>query len=252
MRAFAASYQNEWSKLMTRRKYYVFMGIGLLICLLWALIGNLLGNVLSQNVGAFLSLTPSPMGVLGIFLNIIIPFLLFMGVTDLITVEASEKTMKAMLLRPVERWKLFSAKLLAVLTYAALYLGSVFLLSSALQFLFGNGESAHELLRMLVSYALTFVPLAVLAAFAALIALMGKSGTLTMFILLMSYLLLRALPMFISILNEMLFTSYLSWYRVWVGALPSGSKLAQMLVIVLGFGTVFFTLGSLLFEKKEY
>ena len=104
----------------------------------------------------------------------------------------------------------------------------------------------------LASYAITLVPLAILASFAALIALMGKSGTLTMFLLLLTYLLLSALPVFFPVLTEMLFTSYLSWYRLWIGALPSASKLIHMLAIVLGYGVVFLTAGSLLYDKKGY
>jgi ABC-2 type transport system permease protein len=73
-----------------------------------------------------------------------------------------------------------------------------------------------------------------------------------MFILLFLYLLLNALPIFFPVLNEMLFTSYLSWYRLWIGALPETVKLIHMLLIVLGYGVVFFTAGSLLFDKKDY
>jgi ABC-2 type transport system permease protein len=128
----------------------------------------------------------------------------------------------------------------------------VFVISLLLNQIFGKPQNATELLTALASYILTLVPLAILACFASLVALLGKSGTLTMFILLLLYLLLNALPAIFPVLTEMLFTSYLSWYRLWIGALPAASKMIHMLLIELGYGTVFFMAGSLLFDRKEY
>jgi ABC-2 type transport system permease protein len=73
-----------------------------------------------------------------------------------------------------------------------------------------------------------------------------------MFLLLLSYLVLSALPIIFPVLSEMLFTSYLGWYKLWVGILPDPAKLLHMLLIVAAYGTAFFTAGSLLFDRKEY
>jgi len=252
MAVFLASYHNEWDKLMRRRKYTVFLCIGLGICLIWAVLGQLLSAFISNQGGITFSFAPTPMGALPLFLQVLVPFLLFMGATDLITVEGNDQTMKAMICRPIERWKLYTSKLLALMTYAAIYLGCVFVLCTLLNQLFGRPLSFGGVMTALASYALTLVPLAVLASFAALVALMGRSGSLTMFLLLLTYLFLNILPLFIPVLSEMLFTSYLGWYRLWVGALPGASKMIQMLATVLGYGVVFFTAGSLIFDRKEY
>ncbi|MCL1819977.1 MAG: ABC transporter permease [Oscillospiraceae bacterium] len=256
MTALWAAYRNEWSKLMRRKKYIVFLFIGLAFIALWTALDQLITGLMGRQSFTGFSLTsllPSgPMGILSFFLRILIPFLMFMGVTDLLTVEGAENTMKAMLSRPVERWKLYAAKILAVVTYAALYLAGIFVFSSILNQIFGRALSIGELLISLASYALTLVPLAILASFAALIALLCKSGSLTMFLLLLIYLILSLLPIIFPVMTEMLFTSYLGWYRLWIGALPSPSKLIHMLLIVLGYGTAFFTAGSLVFDRKEY
>jgi ABC-2 type transport system permease protein len=252
MTAFLASSRNEWDKLIRRKKFIVFLCIGLGLCFLWTGLGQLLSDFAMQQGGFSLRLTPTPMGALGFFLQVLIPFLMFMGMTDLLTVEGADHTMKAMVCRPVERWKLYASKILAVEVYAAFYLACVFIVCAALNQIFGKPLSVADLLTALASYALTLVPLAVLASYAALVALLGRSGTLTMFLLLLSYLLFSVLPMFFPVLSEMLFTSYLSWYNLWIGALPGASKLIHMLLIVLGYGTVFFIAGSLLFERKEY
>ena len=252
MTAFFAAYHNELSKLFWRKKYIVFLIIGVLICILWAMLGNVVSGFIGRQGGLFISLMPTPMGVLPFFLQILIPLLIFMGVTDLITTEGSEHTMKAMVCRPVERWKLYMGKLLAVLTYVAIYLICIFIVSMVLNQTLGRALSPGELFTAFASYTLTIPPLAVLISFAALVALFGRSGTLTMFLLVVVYLVMSALPIVFPIFTELLFTSYLGWYRLWIGALPEASRLIHMLSIVLGYGVVFFTAGSLIFDRKEY
>ena len=252
MTIFFTSWHNEWEKLIKRKKYFVFIIIGIAICLLWAGLGRLISNFASEQGGLAITLAPTPMGMLPFFLQILVPFLMFMGVTDLLTVEGSDNTMKAMICRPIERWKLYAAKLMAVITYAALYLACIFIVCVVLNQIFGKPLTVSALLTALASYALTLIPLAILACFASLVALCGKSGTLTMFLLLIIYLLLNVLPIVFPVMSEMLFTSYLSWYRLWIGALPGISKLIHMLLIVLGYGVVFFIAGTLFFDRKEY
>ena len=252
MAAFIASYRNEWDKLKARKKYIVFLIIGLGLCLIWTVLGRLISGFAGQQGILSLTLAPTPMGALPFFLLILVPFIMFMGVTDLLTVEGADNTMKAMICRPAERWKLYTSKILAVVTYAAVYLASVFVVCAVLNQVFGKPLGVADLLVALASYALTLIPLAILASFAALVALWGRSGTLTMFLLLISYLALNVLTIFFPVLSEMLFTSYLSWYRLWIGALPGAVKMIHMLLIILGYGTVFFTAGSLVFDRKEY
>ena len=252
MASLLASFRNEWDKLIARKKYIVFICIGIGICLIWTGLGQIISNFARQQGGITLTLAPTPMSALPFFLQILVPFLMFMGVTDLLTVESSDSTMKAMISRPIERWKLYASKILAVVAYAALYLACIFIASAILNRIFGKPLNAVELFTALVSYLLTLVPLAILASYAALVALMGRSGTLTMFLLLLSYLFLNALPVFFPVTSEMLFTSYLSWYRLLIGALPGAGKMIHMLLIVMGYGTAFFMAGSLLFDRKEY
>ena len=252
MSALTASFRNEWAKLLSRKKYIVFLIIGLVICLLWAAVGQLLTNLMLRHGGVLFAIAPTPMGVLPFFLQVMVPFLMFMAVTDLITVEGADSTMKAMICRPVERWKLYISKIMAVTAYAAFYLACIFIISAVLSQIFGRPLGVDTLFVSLASYALSIVPLAVLATFAAFIAILGKSSTLTMLLLLLIYLAKSVLPVFFPLLSEMLFTSYLGWYSLWVGVLPGASRLIHMLVVVFSYGIVFFTAGSLIFDKKDY
>ncbi|MCL1845718.1 MAG: ABC transporter permease [Defluviitaleaceae bacterium] len=252
MTAFYAAYRNETDKLLLRKKYIGFLIFGAVICVIWATVGAFSTGFMGTFGGVTVNLTPTPMGVLPLFLQIIVPLLIFMGVTDLITTEGGEHTMKAMATRPVERYKLYFAKLSAVITYAAVYLACVFVISTVLNQLLGRGLTIGEIFAALASYALTLPPLAVLAGFAALAALFGRSGTLTMFLLVVAYLAMNILPILFPVLSELLFTSYLGWHRLWVGVLPSASRLLHMIAIVAGYGVVFFIAGSFIFDRKEY
>jgi len=252
MTAFNAAYLNETDKIIRRKKYIVFLIIGVVICLAWAVMGSIASGLIGQHGGIFIALTPTPMGVLPLFLQLILPLLIFMGTTDLITTEGAEHTMKAMICRPVERWKLYAAKIAAVVTYVAFYLFCVFALSTILNQALGRAIGFDAILRAFASYALTIPPLAVLAAFAAFVALFGRSGSLVMFLLVIMYLAMSVLPVFFPILSELLFTSFLGWHRLWIGVTPGASRMLHMFAIVAGYGVVFFMAGSLVFDKREY
>ena len=252
MTAFLAAFLNETDKIIRRKKYIAFLIIGLVICLAWGIISGILSGLIGRQTGLFIILTPTPMGVLPFFLQIMLPLLIFMGVTDLITTEGAEHTMKAMICRPVERWKLYAAKQLAVMSYVTLYLACVFVISTVLNQVLGRALSSGAILTALASYALTIPTLAVLATFAAFVALFGRSGSLVMFLLVVVYMAMSVLPVFFPILSELLFTSYLGWYRLWIGVMPGASRLVHMLIIVVGYGAVFFIAGSLVFDRKEY
>jgi len=252
MTAFYASYRNDLTKLLRRKKYIVFLAIGILICIIWAGLSGIASGLVGRLGGFAINLTPTPMGVLPFFLQILIPLLIFMGATDLITVEGAEGTMKGAICRPSERWKLYTGKLLAIMTYVALYLVCVFVVSAALNQMVGRPLGLLEFFASLLAYVLTIPPLTVLAAFAALIALMGRSGSLTMLLLIAAYLAMNILPIVLPVFAELLFTSYLGWHRLWIGALPHGTRLIHIIAILLGYGFVFFTAGSLIFERKEY
>ena len=252
MRSLRSAYINEITKLRARKKYIVFLLLGLAICIIWALLGNLIARIVQRNMSLTIMLAPSPMGVLPLFLHVLLPFLIFMAVTDLFTVESADNTMKAMLILPVERWKLFISKLFAVISYVALYLLGIFICAAICQLIFGKGENVSLLLVSLVSYALILIPLFVLVCFASFISLLGKSGTLTMLLLIIAYIAMCVLPIFIPAISPLLFTSYLKLYVLFIGAIPEFGRLVNMLLIVLSSGAVFLIGSSIIFDKKSY
>jgi len=252
MTSFYAAYRNELTKLFLRKKYIVFLVLGLIICIGWAALAFVAAGLMNRGMGVFFNLAPTPMGALPIFLQVILPLLIFMGATDLITTEGAEGTMKGSIFCPVEKWKLYTAKIFAIMMYVVIYLTCIYAASTILNQTMGNALNAGQLLNAFISYALALPPLVVLATFAAFVALLVRSSTLVMLILIGSYLLLNALPLFSPVFSELIFTSYLGWHRLWIGILPSISRLLHMVVILFSYGAVFYIAGSLIFDRKEY
>ncbi|MCL2372091.1 MAG: ABC transporter permease [Defluviitaleaceae bacterium] len=252
MKSFHSAYRNELTKLFLRKKYIVFLVIGLIICIGWAALAFVAAGLMNRSAGMFFNLTPTPMGALPIFLQFILPLLIFMGATDLITSEGSDGTMKGSIFCPVEKWKLYTAKIAAIMVYVIIYLTCIYAISTILNQTMGNALDAGQLFNAFMSYLLALPPLLVLATFAAFVALLVRSSTLVMLLLIGSYLLLNVLPLFSPIFSELIFTSYLGWHRLWVGILPGASRLAHMVVILLSYGAVFYIAGSLIFDRKEY
>lgn len=251
-----AAYLGELKKIMWRKKYMVFLFIGFFICILWAIVGSLISGVALNFVGMPMGHVPTPISVLPFFAQVLIPLLIFMGASDLITAETS--IIKSTLSRPVARYKLYSGKMLAITTYVAFYLACIYVVSAFLNQLLtratGTGRPLGllELVDAFFAYVLTVPPLLVLTLFAGFIALFGRSPSLTMFLLVVLYIIMRVLPIAFPIFSELLFTSHIGWYRLFVGISPTASRLVHMLLILVGYGAVLFTAGSLIFDKKEY
>ena len=252
MATFNAAYQGEWIKLISRRKYIVFFVLGLTICVGWALLGHAAAQWLGHYSGLWVNLVPTPIGALPFFLRVLMPLIIFMATTDLITTEANQGSIKASLYRPITRWKLYGAKLLAILTYVMVYLMAVFMALSFVSFLFASRFTFGDVTLAWAAYLLSVPPLAVLIAFAGLVALFSRSSTLVMFLLMAIYGMLYIIPLIFPVLFQALFTSYLGWHRFWIGIIPSPWRLVHMTVVLASYGVAFFMAGSLLFDRQEY
>jgi len=248
-----AAIKNELTKLFNHKKYFVFMVIGVIISVFWSFLGNMIVKGLSALAGGmvYMELGFTPTSSLPLFARVLLPLLIFMGVSDLFTGEFADSTVKASLIRPLHRVKLFSAKALAVLTYTALYLGVILVVGVVTGLISGAVRTPAAFLGAAGSYALTLIPLAVLTAFAVMVSLMFKSGSLVMFLLILSMLFFSALPLIIPRINDLLFTNYLTWYRMWLGSVPPLGKMINVIVILLGYGAVFTFGGMLIFERRD-
>ncbi len=245
-------YKIELDKVLHRKKFVVFMIIGGVISVLWIILSVYLQKSLTGDLASIFGMLTGvvPLGPLPFLVRFMLPLLAFMAVTDLFTSELSDLTIKASLIRPVFRVKLYGAKILAIVTYLAIYLGVILVLSTVGGIITADFASVKEVLLSVVAYVVSIVPLTVMVCFAAFVALLIKSSSLAMFVLIFSYVLLSALPLILPIFQRILFTSYLEWYRQLVGVIP-GMTLFNTIIILFSYGVVFFIAGSMVFDKKD-
>lgn len=248
MKAFIACYLGEFKKLRLKKKYTVFTIISALLCIMLALISALIGKAASISSG---SLTLSvPMTVMSIFTQLIMPLVAAMAVCDLFATEYHDLSIKAQLMRPVTRFKIYTGKLCAVFTVCTLIFLSVYAISALSDFAFTQNRGG--LLYSFGAYVLNLIPLIPVILMAALINQFAKGSTSAMFLCIIIYILMKVAGILVPILDSLLFTGYLEWHKLWLGTtLPLGALISKC-ILLLGYAITFFSGGYFLFLKREF
>ena len=248
MNKFHRAFRGELSKLLGRKKYLFFFLIGTMICALVMLFQLLMERFTHGTISAgFFGTT---FGMLGFFIRFYIPLVCFLGVCDLFSGEAQDSSIRAALLRPVSRWKLYLAKSAAAYVTAVLHLAALFLVAAALELL--SGGTLRTALTGLASYALDAIPLMVVALLAAFLCQLFQSPTLAMLMCLVVYVGLQLLGTFVPRLGGMLFTSFAAWHNLWIGSTLPFFALLPKIALLVGYGAVFLLGGYLIFDKRDY
>lgn len=248
MRAFIACYLGELKKLRLKKKYTVLTIISALLCIMLALISALIGKAANIQSG---SLTASlPMTVMSIFTQLVMPLVSAMAVCDLFATEYHDLSIKAQLMRPVTRFKIYTVKLCAVFTVCTLIFLSVYTVSAISDFAFTQNNGG--LLYSFGAYILNLIPLIPVILMAALINQFAKGSTSAMFLCIIIYILMKVAGILVPILDSLLFTGYLEWHKLWLGTtLPFGA-LTSKCILLLGYAITFFSGGYFLFLKREF
>lgn len=244
-----ANYLNELYKLAVKKKYIVFLVIAVVICFFkvgvsWAI------SMLSEQQVALRS-SNFAMTMLPFFAEIYIPLIAFMSVTDLMSTEFHDNTIKALLLRPIKRWEIIVTKLMASVSVCAIYFLVVFLTCTVLEFVFGS-PSAARISAAFASYVMDIVPLAVVALMTVMINMLTNSTTLAMFLSILIYAFFKFIYLFGGAWGSMFFAAYMQWHKLWIGVtLPLGALLIKTSILA-GWAILLYTVSYILFEKKEF
>lgn len=117
MSGLLANYRNECAKLMSSKKYIVFIIIEFLICAI-AVFSKLIVASISKGTWTMNNIS-SPISLMTLFVQAIVPFIIMLASCDLFAGEFQDKTIRAVFMRPTARYKVFVGKVLAVITIAA-------------------------------------------------------------------------------------------------------------------------------------
>lgn len=249
MRTFTASLRNEWIKITKRKKFLVFIIIEVLICLgVWG-VNEMLGRISDGAIPRALIMGKLPLSMLSFFVQLYIPLLIVMTACDLYSGEAHDGTLRASFMRPISRFKLYASKAAAVFCMAAVYMGVLFVMTSAMK-LIGAGSLAG-MGGNIAAYLLDMVPLAILVLFVAMLNQFTNSPSLTMVLCIILYVGLNILGILLPQFSGLMFTGYTQWHNLWLGfGLPIRSMLAKI-GLLGGYGLIFGCVGYYLFERKE-
>ncbi len=249
MGAFKASLINEIEKMYKKKKVVVVLIISLITIVMSQLVvsGVRYGFHFRLFDGSYF-----PKFVLGLFVYTILPLFTALVAIDVFTGEFSHNVMKITFTRPVTRFKLFSAKISAIGFFVAANLLIVMILSIITGFIFNPSSiTAEGIVRVVISYLVTLLPVMVLALVIIFFANFFKSGVAVFFLSILLYIVFTALGLVYSRYDSLFITSFLGWYNSWNSDTLPVAKLIREFLIMSGSGVMFFTASFYLFDKKD-
>lgn len=240
--------KNEYFKLAHRKKYLVFIIIEIVICICVLLVQSAANRVIDGPI--VLQINNMAMAMLTFFIIIYIPLVVFMACSDLFSAEMGDSSIKAVLLRPISRAKIFFSKTLAVILFAAQYLIVLLLITTILELI--SGGSASRFWSSLGSYLFDIIPLIIAVFMAVLINQFTKSSSLAMFMCILIYAVFYIVGIFVPSTSGMFFTGYMQWHKLWLGAAIPVTAMLSKIGILCGYGLVFGGAGFYIFDKRDF
>ncbi|SDC15519.1 ABC-2 type transport system permease protein [Paenibacillus sp. UNCCL117] len=249
MGGFKAAFLNEAVKMLKKKKLIA----AAILSILAVVIGQVAVTVIKHGLGLrVVGSTEFPLVVLSIFAYTILPLFATFVAIDMFSGEFSSNTMKITLTRPVTRLGVFSAK---VLNLAAFIMGNllfVMVLSLLAGFLFNmTSVSFIGIVRVVLSYIATFLPIFVFSLLVVLLSNMLRGGLAVFFLAILAFLALNVLGIVFSGYSSFFITSMFDWYTLWISETINAFKILRQLLIMSGCGIMLFTAGYYLFDRKD-
>lgn len=250
MAVFQAALINEIEKLYKKKKVLVAVLLSMAVIVIGQLaIVGLRSGLGLRGAGSL----EFPMLVLSVVVNTVLPLFTALVAIDSFSGEFTQHTMRITLTRPVSRFKVFCAKITAIMLFI---LGALLLLlvfSVLAGFIFNtNSATLDSFGRTIFSYIVSLFPMFVLALGIVLLTNIFKSGIAVFFVSIIIFLTLKVLGIIFSQYSSILLTTQLDWYNLFlVNSFPF-AKIVRQFLIMLGSGMMLFTTGFYLFDKKEF
>lgn len=246
MTEFLFTLSGELYKLRHRKKYFVMLLIGAAVCAIrWG--GSALINRFSE--GAISITSSMPLEMLPFVVELLVPIIIFMAVTDLFTSEYATDTLKACLLKPATRFKVISAKAAAVFLLAGVSMLAMYIISLVIQSISGGGLTQWA--PALAAYLIDLIPLAGVVLLGVFINVCLKGPSVAMLLSLAVYAVMKYMGYYVSGSESFLFTSYAKWHSLFLGAALPFDMLIYKIGIVAGSILILFSVSYIIFDKKD-
>ncbi len=249
MESFKASFIVEVEKMYRRKKAVIILVMSILIIVFVELINTILRSslgIIGNTASGF------PITVLSVFSKTILPLFTALVVIDTFTGEFANNTMKLAITKPVSRVKIYASKLAATGFFVLANLLVVMVLSIIVGAVFSiETLSLAGVLRAILAYIVTFVPIMILAVVIAFLANIFKSTAIVFFVSIIVYIVSHVLGIALPSFSNLFVTTSLDWYKLWIAnSLPVGEIIMQILYMA-GYVLIFFTAGFYKFDKRD-
>ncbi len=247
---FKAALTNEIEKLYKRKKVLVAM----IISLIFIILGQLSMVVFRTGFGLrVVSSMDFPIMVLSVVVNTILPLFTALVTIESFSGEFSQNTMKIALTRPISRLKFYSAKLTAIMLFILANLLFVMIFSILAGCLFNsNSFSIGSILKILISYIITLMPMVILSIIIVFFTNIIRSGIGVFFLSIFVFVIFKGLGIIFYRFSGIFITSMLNWYTLFLMETIPTFKIFLQFMMMLSYGIIFFTAGYYLFDKREF
>jgi ABC-2 type transport system permease protein len=249
MVGFKAAFINEAVKLLKKKK----MMAAAILSILAVMIGQIAVTTIKHGLGLrVVGSVEFPIAVLSFIAYTLLPLFAIFVAIDMFNGESSSNTMKITLLRPVSRFGVFSTKVLNLALFIAGNLLFVMVLSLLAGFIFNpSSASLLGIVKVIVSYGLTFFPVFVFALIVVLLSNVIQGGLAVFFLSILVFIGFNFLGIVFSSYSSFFITSMFDWYNLWISESINVFKIFRQILIMSGCGIMLFTTGYYLFDSKD-
>jgi ABC-2 type transport system permease protein len=246
MEIFKAVYINEIFKISKKKK--------ITVALIFASLSVIVAAIVVYSLNNFAGIRVTGSSEFSIMVLTILSYSIFPLFTTFICIdmfagEFADHTIKLTLTGPASRIKVFLGKILAVATFIIGNLVFVMVLSVVAS-LFIN-RNIPNLLKILISYIMAFMPIFIFALVVVLISNITKGTTSAFMFSIFVFLVFNGLSLIFPQIKSFFFTSTFDWYRLILGNYINFSKILRIFLILLGYGIMLIAAGYYLFDKKD-
>lgn len=250
MAGFKATLINEIEKLYKKKKVIVAAGVSLI----FIIIGQLSIEGLRNGFGVRgVSGNEFPLLALSLVVNSILPLFTALVTIDSFSGEFSQNTMKIAITRPVTRLKFFTAKIISIMIFVFVNLIFVMIFSSLTGAIFNsNSITLQAVIKILVSYLVTLMPMLVLSLVIVFFTNIIRSGIGVFFLSILTFIIFKTLGVVFSSYSGIFFTSMMDWYRLWIMNDISWIKIFRQFMMMCSYVILLFTGSYYIFDKKDF
>ena len=247
MTSFMFALKKELSKLIRKKKYFVLVILGALVSILrWggsALISRLSDGAVSLKANIAMEMLPFAV-------EILVPIIIFIAVSDLFAHEYSSDTMKTCLLQPINRFGVMSAKTAAVVILGAAVLLAMYMVNTVIQAVSGGSLSRSPI--TLTAYIIDIIPLIGIACLGVLINVCLKSPVSAALLSLALYALMKYAGIYMPGCESFLFTDGAKLHIMFLGQTLPFHVIINKLGILFGSILILYSTSYIIFEKRNF